>query len=55
MNEVKKQVEEIYNKGYNAFGCELIMKINSTPEIAGYTIAGLTAVIQAMLITKEKD
>ena len=51
----KQIVEEIYNKGYNAFGQELIMKINSNFEIMSYTVAGLTAFIQAMLLVKKEE
>ena len=51
--EHKQLVEELYNKGYNAFGRELIVRMQSTHEVAGYTTAGLIHLIQSMLI-KEK-
>ena len=49
-SEHKQLVEELYNKGYNAFGRELIVKLQCTPEVAGYTVFGLIHLIQSMLI-----
>lgn len=52
-SEHKQLVEELYNKGYNAFGRELIVRIQCTPEVAGYTVFGLIHLIQSMLIEKK--
>ena len=52
-SEHKQLVEELYNKGYNAFGRELIVRIQTTSDIAGYTAAGLINLVQSMLIEKK--
>ena len=53
--EHKQLVEELYNKGYNAFGRELIVRIQSQGGIAGYTTYGLIYLIQSMLIDFKEE
>ncbi len=52
-SEHKQIVEELYNKGYNAFGRELIVRLQATNEVSGYTTAGVIHLIQSMLIEKK--